>query len=122
MEPVDLRAVGDRIEAGIDRLESSLDPRSWDQVADVLGLVTELYGGGLARILELAGDDGALLDRLAGDDLVASLLLVHDLHPNPDEAAAPLERMALDRAGSVVPSGPTTTPVAIGRKPQGARP
>jgi len=35
----------------------------------------------LARILELAGEDMALRERLADDDLVASLLVLHDLHP-----------------------------------------
>ena len=81
MEPIDLRATGDRIEQMLDRLESSLDARSWEQVQDVVSLVTELYGGGLARILELAGRDDALLQKMAEDDLVASLLVLHDLHP-----------------------------------------
>ncbi len=48
---------------------------------DVVSLVTELYGGGLARVLELAGDDVELRRRMAEDDLVASLLVLHDLHP-----------------------------------------
>ena len=81
MEPIDLRATGDRIEQMLDQLESSLDGRSWEQVQDVVSLVTELYGGGLARILELAGEDDALLHKMADDDLVASLLVLHDLHP-----------------------------------------
>ena len=81
MEPIDLRATGDRIEQMLDQLESSLDRRSWEQVQDVVSLVTELYGGGLARILELAGQDDALLHKMAEDDLVASLLVLHDLHP-----------------------------------------
>lgn len=81
MEPVDLRATGDRIEQILNQLESSLDGRSWEQVQDVVSLVTELYGGGLARILELAGEDDALLRKMAEDDLVASLLVLHGLHP-----------------------------------------
>jgi Fe-S cluster biogenesis protein NfuA/nitrite reductase/ring-hydroxylating ferredoxin subunit len=81
MEPVDLRAIGDRIEQILDQLESSLDGRSWEQVQDVVSLVTELYGGGLARILELAGENDVLLHKMANDDLVASLLVLHDLHP-----------------------------------------
>ncbi|MBA2282158.1 MAG: NifU family protein [Acidimicrobiia bacterium] len=48
---------------------------------DVVSLVTDLYGGGLARVLELAGDDGELRRRMADDELVSSLLIVHDLHP-----------------------------------------
>lgn len=79
--PDDLRAVGDRIEALLHELERSLDPRAWAEVQHLVALVSDLYGAGLARILELAGDDATLLERLAGDDLVASLLVVHDLHP-----------------------------------------
>src|SRR4029450_9637070 len=52
----------------------------------------EFYGAGLARVVELADEE--LLDRLIGDELVASLLVVHDLHPRGTE-----ERVveALDR-------------------------
>ena len=58
-----------------------MDERAFEHVQEVVNLVTELYGGGLARILELAGEDSALRERLADDDLVASLLVLHDLHP-----------------------------------------
>jgi Fe-S cluster biogenesis protein NfuA/nitrite reductase/ring-hydroxylating ferredoxin subunit len=48
--------------------------------------VVGLYGAGLERIVQLvqASDDQArsLAERLATDDLVASLLLVHGLHPH----------------------------------------
>ena len=47
--------------------------------------VTDLYGAGLARILEILDDRGparrGTLDALAADELVASLLLIHGLHP-----------------------------------------
>lgn len=79
--PIDLRVVGDRIEELLTHLESTLDARAWEAVQDVVSLVTELYGGGLARILELAPEELALRERLADDDLVASLLVLHDLHP-----------------------------------------
>lgn len=79
--PVDLRAVGDRIEEILGDLRGATDPRTFEQIEDLLAAVTELYGGGLARVLELADDGGALLERLAGDDLVGSLLVLHDLHP-----------------------------------------
>ncbi|WP_328413121.1 NifU family protein [Nocardia sp. NBC_00403] len=42
--------------------------------------VADLYGAALARVLQLV--DGPAVDRLARDDLVASLLLVHGLHPH----------------------------------------
>lgn len=81
MAPSDLRTAGDRIEQLLDGLEAALDRSTWAQVQDVVGLVTDLYGGGLARVLELVGDDADLRRRLADDDLVASLLVLHDLHP-----------------------------------------
>lgn len=79
--PIDLRAVGDQIEELLAQLESSLNARDWSQVQDVVSLVTELYGGGLARVLELIGEDVSLRERFADDELVASLLVLHDLHP-----------------------------------------
>jgi Fe-S cluster biogenesis protein NfuA len=77
--PQNLRAVGDRIEVLLDELGTNTDERTAEKVFEVVRLVTELYGGGLARVVELGGPD--LLDRLAGDELVASLLVLHGLHP-----------------------------------------
>jgi Fe-S cluster biogenesis protein NfuA len=96
----DLRAAGDRIEHLLDRLRAELDPGAWMAVEEVVRLVTDLYGAGLERTLDLAdevlGDTPAGLDlfgRLLGDDLVASLLIVHGLHP--DELGRRVEQ-ALD--------------------------
>ncbi len=83
--PQNLRQVGDRIEALLDELASS-DPRTGEKVGEVLRLVTELYGAGLARILELAAGAAGLVDEMAADELVASLLLVHGLHPESLES------------------------------------
>jgi Fe-S cluster biogenesis protein NfuA len=48
-------------------------------------LVVDLYGSGLERLLDLVHDAGRLDDevlrRLADDELVSGLLLVHGLHP-----------------------------------------
>jgi Fe-S cluster biogenesis protein NfuA len=93
----DLRAVGDRIEVLLDELRSSLDPRVWELVEETVGLVTELYGGGLERVLELVSDD--IAERLAADDLLATLFVLHDLHPHDLESRV---RSALRRrAGEV---------------------
>lgn len=82
----DLRAVGDRLEALLDALRSSAEPDVLEAAEEALGLVTELYGGGLARVMELAaaqapGDGPGLLDAIIDDELVASLLVLHGLHP-----------------------------------------
>jgi Fe-S cluster biogenesis protein NfuA len=82
-EKKNLRAVGDRIEQLLDELRAAADPRLYGQAEEMLGLVTELYGGGLARIVEVVGEsDPKTLDRLAHDELISSLLLVHGLHPD----------------------------------------
>ncbi len=82
-EKKNLRAVGDRIEQLLDELRAAADPRLYGQAEEMLGLVTDLYGGGLARIVEVVGEyDPAVLDRLAHDELISSLLLVHGLHPD----------------------------------------
>jgi Fe-S cluster biogenesis protein NfuA/nitrite reductase/ring-hydroxylating ferredoxin subunit len=54
---------------------------------ELVRLVADLYGAGLERMLDLLHQRGVLsddvVDALASDDLVASLLLVHGLHPYP---------------------------------------
>lgn len=81
MTPIDLRATGDRIEEILGQLQASLEVMAWEQVQDVVSLVTELYGGGLARILELTPEEHDLRRQMAEDDLVGSLLVLHNLHP-----------------------------------------
>ena len=52
---------------------------------ELVRLVADLYGSGLERTLSILYELGRLDDEalaaLAADDLVSSLLLVHDLHP-----------------------------------------
>jgi Fe-S cluster biogenesis protein NfuA len=75
----DLRAAGERIEQLLEELRSHAPPEVWSRAEEALMLVTQLYGASLARVVELGGPD--FLARLVDDDLVASLLIVHDLHP-----------------------------------------
>lgn len=56
-------------------------PVARDRAEQLVREVVELYGAGLQRILAISGEYG-LIERLATDDLVASLLLVHGLHPH----------------------------------------
>ena len=80
----DLRATGDRIEALLEAT-SSAGAVARERAEELVRLVVDLYGAGLERLLEIVHDSGRLddelLDRLAADDLVASLLAVHGLHP-----------------------------------------
>jgi hypothetical protein len=76
----DLRAVGARIEELLGQLRATSDPATAEVAEEVVRLVVELYGAGLERAVELAGPEA--VDRFVEDELVASLLVLHDLHPN----------------------------------------
>ena len=74
------RSAGDRIQTLLDSCAAG-GGAAYDRARQLVREVVGLYGAGLERILELAADPG-LPERLATDDLVASLLLVHGLHPH----------------------------------------
>ncbi len=59
---------------------ASGDPAVSTRADELVRAVVGLYGGGLSRIVELL--DEAQVRELAGDPLVAQLLLLHDLHPD----------------------------------------
>lgn len=74
------RTAGDRIQTLLDSAAAggaAAHERAQQLVREVVGL----YGAGLQRVMDLCDDPG-LAERLATDDLVASLLLVHGLHPH----------------------------------------
>lgn len=81
---LDPAACGERIELLLEASAAN-GPVAHERAEELVRLVVELYGAGLERVMELAYDAGALSDellaQLADDDLVASLLLVHGLHP-----------------------------------------
>lgn len=72
-----------RIEELLAELRSSGDEAAADRAEEAIGLLVRLYGAALGRVVDLAGDDRALLDRFAGDPLVAALMVLHGLHPVP---------------------------------------
>jgi Fe-S cluster biogenesis protein NfuA len=75
----DLRVVGSRIEELLGQIRSAGDRDTAETAEEIVRLVVELYGAGLERTVELAGPDA--LERFVGDELVASLLVLHGLHP-----------------------------------------
>ena len=84
-----LRSVGDRIENLLAELRTIGDPRARETAEELVRSLLELYGGGLARMMELVYDSpagGELFDRFAADELISSLLLLHDLHPEDTES------------------------------------
>ncbi|MDO3648351.1 NifU family protein [Nocardia mangyaensis] len=84
------RGAGDRIETLLDA-SSAGGVVARERAEQLVREVSDLYGAGLARILELV-DPGAR-ERLVDDDLIASLLLVHGLHPHDVDTRV---RAALD--------------------------
>jgi len=76
------RSAGDRIQTLLDAMSAG-GAAARERAEQLVREVVELYGAGLSRILAAVGDQAApgMLDRLVADDLVASLLLVHGLHP-----------------------------------------
>ncbi len=78
-----------RIEALIEEVSEFSDPHARDIAEELVQALLDLYGEGLARILELTVEAGApgykIIESLAGDDLVGSLLLLHELHPRDIE-------------------------------------
>ncbi|MFD5178105.1 NifU family protein [Nocardia sp. NPDC058379] len=73
------RGAGERIETLLDA-SSAGGVVARERAEQLVREVSDLYGEGLARVLAVVDDD--MRDRLAADDLVASLLLVHGLHPH----------------------------------------
>ena len=63
------------------------DPRTQALADELVASVIDLYGSGLERVvarLHADGEDGLRIAReLAQDPIVATLLLIHDLHPVP---------------------------------------
>jgi Fe-S cluster biogenesis protein NfuA len=74
-----------RIEGLIARIEAAPDPNVRADALNLAQSLMDLHGAGLDRLMEIvarAGASGyALMDDFAGDDLVASLLLLYGLHP-----------------------------------------
>ena len=80
--PGDLLDRVQSLSAAVDELP---DPRARELAQDLVGAVIAMYGDGLRRIMDAisqAREGGAtILDQLAQDGAVASLLLIHDLYP-----------------------------------------
>jgi Fe-S cluster biogenesis protein NfuA/nitrite reductase/ring-hydroxylating ferredoxin subunit len=91
------RRTGERIEKLLDELRAMAEPSTWPRVEELMRLVVELYGAGLARFVDLLDADlsiDKLRERVLEDELLASLMLLHGLHP--EDTAARVAR-ALDR-------------------------
>lgn len=82
-EPRDVDATVSRIEKLIAELGEA-DPRLARASEELVRQMMGLYGAAFSRILEILGADAGA--RLADDKLLATLLLLHGLHPVPAES------------------------------------
>jgi Fe-S cluster biogenesis protein NfuA/nitrite reductase/ring-hydroxylating ferredoxin subunit len=92
MEPDQLIA---RVQELTGRLEDLEDEHCRNVAEELTAAVVQMYGAGLERIVELS-DEGTR-DAMAEDDLVAGLLMIHDLYP------VPIEERVLQALDSVRP-------------------
>jgi Fe-S cluster biogenesis protein NfuA/nitrite reductase/ring-hydroxylating ferredoxin subunit len=72
-----------RVEGLLGELESLAEPMARGLATTTVQALLELYGEGLRRVLDGVGASQATT--LAGDDVIAHLLLLHGLHPVPVE-------------------------------------
>lgn len=73
------------IEELVQRLDTAADPATRAVSQELVRAVMELHGTALERMLTALRKNGAagatIVDQLARDEVVASVLLLHDLHP-----------------------------------------
>lgn len=75
----------DRIERLIQEVASFPDAHARTTTEELIQLLLDMYGEGLARILEITAQNEAsgptLIEMFAQDELISSLFLLHGLHP-----------------------------------------
>jgi Fe-S cluster biogenesis protein NfuA/nitrite reductase/ring-hydroxylating ferredoxin subunit len=80
-----MRRIG-RIDMLVEQIEQFADPAAKEIAQELVQALMDLHGAGLERMLDLTWEQGgetgqAIIDDLARDELVSSLLLLHGLHP-----------------------------------------
>jgi Fe-S cluster biogenesis protein NfuA/nitrite reductase/ring-hydroxylating ferredoxin subunit len=73
-----------RIETLLGEIEALTDPNARSKAAEMAQVLLELYGEGLARMMEVVaqGAEGEkAFEAFAEDELISHLLLLHGLHP-----------------------------------------
>ncbi len=76
----------DKIEELVHRAESVEDPKLRSIAVDLVQAVLSFHAAALERMLEITAASGpageAIIERVAADDLISSVLLLHGLHPD----------------------------------------
>lgn len=79
----------DRIEILLQEVTELPDPRARATVEELVQALLDMYGEGLARILELTAQSEAsgneLIKNFTKDELLSSLFLLHEIHPEDIE-------------------------------------
>jgi Fe-S cluster biogenesis protein NfuA len=71
-----------RIEELVHEIEALPDENSRSTAAELVQLLMEFYGQGLARMVAIAGKGGSgVTDAFAKDAMVSQILMLHGLHP-----------------------------------------
>ena len=85
-EDADFRTRVQKLEALLREIEETADPVTRSRTVEVVQTLMEFHGAGLKSILDhlaQAGEAGtAIVNKMAADDLVSSLLLLYNLHPS----------------------------------------
>ena len=79
------RRKAERIETLVQEVAAFADPHARATTQELVQALLDMYGEGLARLLEITAENEAsglaLIDTFASDDLLSSLFLLHGLHP-----------------------------------------
>ena len=114
---VDAVEAGQRVEELLDRLTATGDQEVGAAAEDLVRVLMDFYGAGLARIVDRLstpadrGTGSGPLAALLDDELVSSLLALHDLHPEDidkriaralDSVRDPVEVVGFDEESGVL--------------------
>ncbi|WP_328334491.1 NifU family protein [Kribbella sp. NBC_00382] len=80
MDRRDVAALSERIDVLLDEVQRRAEPEVTDKVEELVRAVLSLHGAGLEQLL--AHLDEQQVRGVLEDDLVAGMLLLHDLHPD----------------------------------------
>ncbi len=94
-----------RIETLIQEIAAFPDPHARETAEELVRALVDMYGEGLARLLEITAESEAsalaLIDTFAEDELLSSLFTLHGLHPIDIETRI---MQALDEVGPFLKS------------------
>jgi Fe-S cluster biogenesis protein NfuA/nitrite reductase/ring-hydroxylating ferredoxin subunit len=79
MDDLQARELVARVDSLLEQVDGFADLAAREKTTELVGVLLDLYGEGLARLVARAPDPDALQD----DELVSHLLLLHGIHPVP---------------------------------------